>query len=62
MRNNAHVIAGTERQIRYSARSIRIAMALWLRSPAAYREFKDLSLTIIPDQNATIERQFANER
>jgi hypothetical protein len=62
MRNNAHVIAGTERQIRYSARSIRIAMALWLRSPAAYREFKDSSLTIIPDQNATIERQFANER
>jgi hypothetical protein len=50
MKNNAKVIAGKGCTIRYSARTVRIAMSIWLRSPAAYREFKEASLTIFPSE------------
>ena len=50
MKNIANVIAGKECNIRYSAQTVWIAMSLWLRSPAAYREFKDAYLTIIPSK------------
>jgi transcriptional regulator of heat shock response len=48
IKNNAKIIAGQGCTIRYSARTVRIAMSLWLRSPAAYQEFKGASLSILP--------------
>jgi len=43
-----HALSETSKQIRFSPRIMRVALSLWLRSPATYNEFKESGLIILP--------------
>ena len=44
-------LSGTDKLVCFSPRTMRIALNIWFRSRAGYREFKDSSFQILPDES-----------